>query len=209
MSRIAKLRVFTLTCVLCFSLSTIAQSALAEVLISVNKSTQQMSVSVDGIPRYHFAVSTGRAGYGTPNGSYRPQRLAASWFSKLYYNSPMPHSIFFHGGYAIHGSYEINRLGGPASHGCIRLHPANAAALFALVKNEGMAATTIVVSGSNPVLASSHARSVRRGDRERSSSERRYRPDDGQPAGYYWRPEQPSEYYWRPEPRVFPFSNQY
>ena len=209
MSRIAKLRVFTLTCVLCFSLSTIAQSALAEVLISVNKSTQQMSVSVDGIPRYHFAVSTGRAGYGTPNGSYRPQRLAASWFSKLYYNSPMPHSIFFHGGYAIHGSYEINRLGGPASHGCIRLHPANAAALFALVKNEGMAATTIVVSGSNPVLASSHARSVRRGERERSSSERRYRPDDGQPAGYYWRPEQPSEYYWRPEPRVFPFSNQY
>jgi len=209
MSRIAKLRVFTLTCVLCFSLSTIAQSALAEVLISVNKSTQQMSVSVDGIPRYHFAVSTGRAGYGTPNGSYRPQRLAASWFSKLYYNSPMPHSIFFHGGYAIHGSYEINRLGGPASHGCIRLHPANAAALFALLKNEGMAATTIVVSGSNPVLASSHARSVRRGDRERSSSERRYRPDDGQPAGYYWRPEQPSEYYWRPEPRVFPFSNQY
>jgi len=168
-----------------------------------------MSVSVDRIPRYHFAVSTGRAGYGTPNGSYRPQRLAASWFSKLYYNSPMPHSIFFHGGYAIHGSYEINRLGGPASHGCIRLHPANAAALFALVKNEGMAATTIVVSGSNPVLASSHARSVRRGDRERSSSERRYRPDDGQPAGYYWRPEQPSEYYWRPEPRVFPFSNQY
>jgi lipoprotein-anchoring transpeptidase ErfK/SrfK len=55
-----------------------------------------------------------------------PQRLAASWFSKLYYNSPMPHSIFFSGGYAIHGSYEINRLGGPASHGCIRLHPANA-----------------------------------------------------------------------------------
>ena len=68
-----------------------------------------MSVSVDGVPRYRFAVSTGRAGYGTPSGTYRPQRLAASWFSKLYYNSPMPHSIFFHGGYAIHGSYEINR----------------------------------------------------------------------------------------------------
>jgi len=209
MSPLAKLRVFTFASALFFSLATLTQSAFAEVLISVNKSTQQMSVSVDGVPRYRFAVSTGRAGYGTPNGTYHPQRLAASWFSKLYYNSPMPHSIFFHGGYAIHGSYEINRLGGPASHGCIRLHPANAAALFALVKNEGMAATTIVVSGSNPVLASSHARSVRRGERERSSSERRYRPDDGQPAGYYWRPEQPSEYYWRPEPRVFPFSNQY
>jgi hypothetical protein len=65
----------------------------------------------------------------------------------------MPHSIFFQGGYAIHGSYEINRLGGPASHGCIRLHPANAAALFELVKSEGTGATTIVVSGSNPVIA--------------------------------------------------------
>ena len=106
------------------SLSTLtiaaASPASAHVLISVDKSTQQMSVSVDGVPRYRFAVSTGRAGYGTPSGTYHPQRLAASWFSKLYYNSPMPHSIFFHGGYAIHGSYEINRLGGPASHGCIR-----------------------------------------------------------------------------------------
>jgi lipoprotein-anchoring transpeptidase ErfK/SrfK len=59
----------------------------------------------------------------------------------------MPHSIFFHGGYAIHGSYEISRLGGPASHGCVRLHPANAATLFALVGREGMGATTIVISG--------------------------------------------------------------
>ena len=121
-----------------FSLTSAASPVSAEVAISVNKSTQQMSVSVDGVPRYRFTVSTGRAGYGTPNGTYHPQRLAASWFSKLYYNSPMPHSIFFHGGYAIHGSYEINRLGGPASHGCIRLHPANAATLFELVKGEGM-----------------------------------------------------------------------
>ena len=131
-----------------------ALPTFANILISVDKSTQQMSVSVDGVPRYRFAVSTGRAGYGTPNGTYHPQRLAASWFSKLYYNSPMPHSIFFHGGYAIHGSYDINRLGGPASHGCIRLHPANAGALFDLVKSEGMTATTIVVSGSNPLVAS-------------------------------------------------------
>ena len=81
MSPLAKLRVFTLTSALFFSLATVTQSAFAEVLISVNKSTQQMSVSVDGVPRYRFAVSTGRAGYGTPNGTYHPQRLAASWFS--------------------------------------------------------------------------------------------------------------------------------
>jgi hypothetical protein len=66
------------------SLSTLtiaaALPASAHVLISVDKSAQQMSVSVDGVPRYRFAVSTGRAGYGTPSGTYHPQRLAASWF---------------------------------------------------------------------------------------------------------------------------------
>jgi hypothetical protein len=150
-----------------------------------------MAVSVDGVPRYRFAVSTGRAGYGTPSGTYRPQRLAASWFSKLYYNSPMPHSIFFHGGYAIHGSYEINRLGGPASHGCIRLHPANAATLFELVEAEGMGATTIVVSGRGPVLASKPSPSRQPYAEWRTPTyEDRYRPDYGQP------------YYWRPEPRA-------
>jgi lipoprotein-anchoring transpeptidase ErfK/SrfK len=57
----------------------------------------------------------------------------------------MPHAIFFHGGFAIHGSYEIARLGGPASHGCVRLHPAAAAILFGLVRRKGMRNTTIVV----------------------------------------------------------------
>ena len=122
-------------------------AADAHVLINVDKSTQQMTVSVDGSPRYHFAVSTGRPGLGTPSGTFHPQRMEPTWFSKEYYNSPMPHSIFFHGGFAIHGSYEISQLGGPASHGCIRLHPDNAATLYGLVQQQGMEATTIVVSG--------------------------------------------------------------
>jgi hypothetical protein len=109
-----------------------------------------MTVSVDGTPRYRFAVSTGRPGLGTPSGTFHPQRMELTWFSKEYYNSPMPHSIFFHGGFAIHGSYEINQLGGPASHGCIRLHPDNAATLYGLVQQQGMEATTIVVSGELP-----------------------------------------------------------
>jgi hypothetical protein len=182
-----------LICVLSLFALIGALPAFAKILVSVDKNTQQMSVSVDGVPRYRFAVSTGRAGYGTPNGTYHPQRLAASWFSKLYYNSPMPHSIFFHGGYAIHGRYEINRLGGPASHGCIRLHPANAAALFELVKSEGTGATSIVVSGSNPVIASSHVPSQRPpGRRWKPSRNDRYGPY-GEPSDYYSRPE-PSNY---------------
>jgi L,D-transpeptidase catalytic domain len=141
-------------------------TASANVVISVNKTAQRMSVSVDGVQRYRFAVSTARAGYSTPNGTYHPQRMERSWFSREYYNSPMPYSIFFHGGYAIHGSYEINRLGGPASHGCIRLHPSDAAALFAVVRREGMAATTIEVSGRSA--------SIERGST--STAERRSRP---------------------------------
>jgi len=104
-----------------------------------------MEVAVDGVPRYRWRVSTARRGYITPPGTYHPQMMARRWFSRLYYNSPMPHSIFFHGGYAIHGTYEIARLGGPASHGCVRLDPENAATLFELVEREGMAHTTIVV----------------------------------------------------------------
>lgn len=124
--------------------------AAANVVVTIDKSTQHMTVAVDGTPRYDFVVSTGRAGYGTPNGTYHPQRLMRTYFSKKYYNSPMPHSIFFHGGFAIHGSYEISHLGGPASHGCVRLHPSNAATLYALVQQQGAGNTTIVVTGSSP-----------------------------------------------------------
>ncbi|MEI9805703.1 MAG: L,D-transpeptidase [Pseudolabrys sp.] len=95
-------------------------AAQAGIVITVDKTAQRLSVSVDGFNRYDWPVSTARMGYRTPNGTYRPERLALKWFSRKYDWSPMPHSIFFHGGYAIHGSYEISRLGRPASHGCIR-----------------------------------------------------------------------------------------
>jgi hypothetical protein len=124
--------------------------AAANVLVRIDKSSQRMTVSVDGAQRYSWAVSTGRAGFGTPNGTFRAQWMARRYFSKKYYNSPMPHSIFFHRGYAIHGTNYIRRLGGTASHGCVRLHPSNAATLFALVSRHGMARTRIVVTGGSP-----------------------------------------------------------
>ena len=123
-----------------------AVGAQAAVVITVDKTAQRLSVSVDGVHRYEWPVSTARMGYNTPNGTYRPERLARTWYSSKYDWSPMPYSIFFHGGYAIHGSYEVSRLGRPASHGCIRLHPANAAILFHLVQ-ENVGNTRIVVVG--------------------------------------------------------------
>ena len=119
--------------------------ALASVVVDIDRGDQTMSVRVDGVSRYHWRVSTARRGYVTPPGSYHPQMLARRWFSRRYYNSPMPHSIFFYRGYAIHGTYEISALGGPASHGCVRLDPDHAAILFDLVEREGMRGTTIVI----------------------------------------------------------------
>ena len=92
-----------------------------------------------------FKVSTGRMGYGTPAGAYQAQWLAAKWRSKKYHNAPMPWSVFFHGGYAIHGTTDIRHLGRPASHGCVRLHPDNAKKFFSLVMKNGRDNTTITI----------------------------------------------------------------
>ncbi len=56
----------------------------------------------------------------------------------------MPYSIFFTpDGHAIHGSLHTRQLGRAASHGCIRLDPANAAILYDLVTAEGLGNTKI------------------------------------------------------------------
>ena len=125
-------------------------SALADVVVAINKSAQRMTVIVDGVERHHWPISSGLGG-GPPSGSYRPERMERTWFSRKYDWSPMPHSIFFHKGYAIHGTRYVSRLGRRASHGCVRLHPANAAVLFALVQRQGMSRTRIVVSNSQIV----------------------------------------------------------
>lgn len=122
-----------------------AAEAQAAIVVRVDKTTQTMRVIVDGQLQHTWAVSTGRAGYNTPNGSYRPQRFERHWRSRKYGMAPMPHSIFFRGGYAIHGTNEVRRLGRPASHGCVRLHTANARKLYRLVEQSGRRNTRIVV----------------------------------------------------------------
>jgi lipoprotein-anchoring transpeptidase ErfK/SrfK len=138
-------RLFCVLAALGFIALSACERAEASVVVHIDRSSQRMAVIVDGAARYNWRVSTACAGYVTPPGTYHPQMLARQWFSRKYYNSPMPHSIFFYGGFAIHGTYEISRLGGPASHGCVRLDPSNAAILFGLVEREGMGSTTIVI----------------------------------------------------------------
>ena len=117
--------------------------AAAGVVAQIDQSRQRMRVIVDGHTAYDWPVSTARRGYITPNGSFRVGLMAPMWRSRKYHGSPMPHAMFFRGGYAIHGTYATGALGRRASHGCIRLAPGNAAALFGLARNRGGAAVVI------------------------------------------------------------------
>ena len=129
-----------------------APAAGGEVKIVIDKTSQQMTVSVDGEERYSWPVSTGMQGYATPVGNFTPSRLAKSHYSREWDNAPMPHSIFFtDAGHAIHGSRAIGRLGSPASHGCVRLEPRKASILFDLITTEGLANTRIEITGIEPV----------------------------------------------------------
>jgi hypothetical protein len=130
----------------------LASSAVAEVSIVVDKTTQRMTVSVDGQQRYSWPVSTGTADYSTPTGVFTPSRLAKVHYSREWDNAPMPHSIFFtDAGHAIHGSRAISRLGTLASHGCVRLAPKHASILFHLVTVEGAENTRVEITGMDPI----------------------------------------------------------
>ena len=117
----------------------------AGVRATIDLSSQRMYVSVNGKPAYAWAVSTGRKGYSTPTGRYRPTRMYKEYYSRKYDNAPMPYSIFFRGGYAIHGTNHVKALGRRASHGCVRLAPSNARKLYNLVQRYGPKNTRISI----------------------------------------------------------------
>jgi lipoprotein-anchoring transpeptidase ErfK/SrfK len=125
------------------SMLSFAGGARAEVVVRIDKSSQRMSVIVNGEHRYTWPVSTGV--YGTPSGTFRPQSFDRNHRSTLYNNAPMPYSIFYDGNFAIHGTTHVSQLGGVASRGCVRLHPSNAAILFSLVQKEGAGNTRISI----------------------------------------------------------------
>jgi lipoprotein-anchoring transpeptidase ErfK/SrfK len=122
-----------------------ATATLAGVVAHINLSSQTMNVSVDGRHFASWKISSGRKGYTTPTGTWRPKWTARMHYSSKYNNSPMPYSVFYHGGYAVHGTNYVSKLGRPASHGCIRLQTANARKFFNLVKRYGHKNTLIKV----------------------------------------------------------------
>ena len=137
----------------------ITTGAEAKVAITVDKDNQQMTVAVDGVERYRWPVSTGIPSYETPSGSFRAFRMEEDHYSKEFDDAPMPHSIFFTKiGHAIHGTDSASKLGNPASHGCVRLSRANAAALYALVQQQGVLNTTVTLTGSSQVALARYPR---------------------------------------------------
>lgn len=139
-----------------------ASSARAEVVVAISKSEQRLSVLLDGAEAYRWKISTGRAGHTTPSGTFRPIRLERQWYSHKYDSAPMPWSVFFHGGYAVHGTLEVRQLGRPASHGCVRLKPEQAHTLYSLIQREGADHTRITVS-DGPLPRAPHATAVASG----------------------------------------------
>ncbi len=122
------------------------QHRAATVLANIDLRSQTMTVSEDGVLKYRWKVSTARRGYVTPTGSYTAKWLSRDHRSKKYDNAPMPYAVFFNGGYAVHGTYELKHLGRPASHGCVRLEPRNAATFFSLTSEVGLSNTRIVIN---------------------------------------------------------------
>jgi lipoprotein-anchoring transpeptidase ErfK/SrfK len=123
----------------------------SKILVVIKKATQEMSVFEGDVERHTWKVSTGLPAYDTPSGTYSARSMNEIWYSREWDDAPMPHAIFFtRRGHAIHGTEETNKLGRPASHGCVRLAPENARTLFALVKERGLENTEIVLSGDIP-----------------------------------------------------------
>lgn len=120
------------------------------VVARIDLTAQRMTVAIDGTIRHTWAVSSGRSGYPTPKGDFRAQWMSRMWYSRKYDLAPMPYSVFFHGGAAIHGTSAIGMLGRPASHGCVRLAQPNAAVFYGLVRKYGLASTQVIVTGTPP-----------------------------------------------------------
>jgi lipoprotein-anchoring transpeptidase ErfK/SrfK len=137
---------FILIFAVCILVAGSIDSARASIAVRIHLSQQAMNVAVDGADIATWAISTARKGYRTPVGIYKPYQLETMQYSRLYDYTPMPYSIFFCGGYAIHGTTEIRNLGRAVSHGCIRLSPDNARSLFELVQRHGLQNTTIEIS---------------------------------------------------------------
>lgn len=179
--------------------------------VAIDLKAQRMTVSENGTAKYTWPISSGTAEFPTPRGTFRPQWTAKMWYSKKYDNAPMPHAVFINGGVAVHATYHTRALGRPASHGCIRLAPANAAMFYKLVHRHGLKMTRVSVYGTPnygaPAIAGRNDRARRYAARQDAGSY--WGGPSYKPTAYtqgYYKPRtqrQPKIYYYADTPRAY------
>lgn len=133
---------------------------------AIDLGAQNITISEHGNVIHSWPISSGTASHPTPRGTFRPQWTAKMWYSRKYDNAPMPNAVFINGGVAIHATYATGMLGRPASHGCIRLAPANAKTFYGLVHKHGLKSVRVSVYGTpkwgSPAIARNNANAKRR-----------------------------------------------
>jgi lipoprotein-anchoring transpeptidase ErfK/SrfK len=133
--------------------ASLAQSPPITLVLKADLGAQQVTVIENGEVVHEWPISSGVQGYLTPTGIFQPQWASKLWLSRQWDYAPMPHAVFFNNGVAFHGTTAVWRLGKSASHGCLRLAPANAKQLFTLVHKHGFAQTRVIVFGTPPASA--------------------------------------------------------
>ena len=138
---------------------------------TIDLTSQTMTVSDKNGVIASWKISSARGGYKTPTGTYTPHYTSRMHYSKQYHFSPMPFSVFFNEGVAVHGTGDLGNLGRPASHGCVRSHPKNAKVFYDLVQKHGMQMTRVTVQGKPP-----YSPAVADGPRRRRYAQPAYQP---------------------------------
>ncbi len=100
--------------------------------IDVNVTTQTLSAYEGDKLVFTTKVSTGRARTPTVLGRFRIRtKLRSQAMSGPgYYLPNVPYVMYFHAGYAIHGTYWHNNFGHPMSHGCVNMRTSEAKWLY-------------------------------------------------------------------------------
>lgn len=135
-----------------FQVTDSARIQNAAVKFTVDLSRQRLVVEAPSVSK-EFKISSGLPpDYATPGSGkcFAPDFIEEMHYSSLYNKAPMPNSVFFNGNIAMHGTTAEDKLGSPASHGCVRLSKADAREVYGLVKANGKANTVICVQGKTP-----------------------------------------------------------
>ncbi len=101
------------------------QRCLTGRVICISKATRMLTWVIDGVPQYQFDVRFGSEALPTREGTFAITWKKKDVISNLYH-TPMPYSMFFSGGQAIHYSSNFARLGyNGSSHGCVNVRDWN------------------------------------------------------------------------------------